>query len=120
MAIQLSENAENKMLDVRVSGKLTANDYESFEPAVQGLIDQVEKIKILFVMHDFHGWEMGAVWEDIKFATKHCRDISKIAMVGESDWEKWMSMICKPFTLSSIKYFDAADEDAAVAWLAEE
>ncbi len=120
MAIQLSENADTKMLDVRVSGKLSAEDYDSFEPAVEALINQVGKIKILFVMHDFHGWELGAVWEDIKFATKHCSDISKIAMVGESDWEKWMSTICKPFTLSTIKYFDAAEEDAAVAWLAEE
>lgn len=120
MAIQVSENADAKMLDVRVSGKLTADDYGSFEPAVEALIDQVGKIHILFVMHDFHGWEMGAVWEDIKFATKHCSDISKIAMVGDAAWEKWMAMICKPFTLSKIKYFDAADEADATAWLSEE
>jgi hypothetical protein len=120
MAIQLTENADAKLLNVRVSGKLTAEDYASFEPAVEALISQVGKIHILFVMHDFHGWEMGAVWEDIKFATKHCSDISKIAMVGESNWEKWMAMICKPFTLSTVKYFDAADEAAAEAWLAEE
>ena len=55
MAIQLSENADAKMLDVRVSGKLTADDYGSFEPAVEALINQVGKIHILFVMHDFHG-----------------------------------------------------------------
>ena len=58
-------------------------------------------------MHDFHGWDMGAVREDIKFATKHCSDISKVAMVGEKTWEKWMSTNCKPFTMSSIRYFDA-------------
>lgn len=120
MAIEVSENAEGKLLKVRVSGKLSAEDYGTFEPAVEALIGQVGKINVLFVMHDFHGWEMGAVWEDIKFATKHCSDISKIAMVGEASWEKWMAMICKPFTLSSIKYFDAADEEAASAWLAEE
>ena len=36
-------------------------------------------------MHDFHGWDMGAAWEDIKFATKHCSDISKVATVGRED-----------------------------------
>ncbi len=120
MAIELIEVADEKLLEVRASGKLSAEDYERFEPAVEGLIGAVGKINVLFVMHDFHGWELGAVWEDIKFATKHCRDIAKIAMVGESNWEKWMSTVCKPFTMSSIKYFDAGEEDTARAWLLSE
>lgn len=120
MALEVSENVENKLLEVTVSGKLSADDYENFEPAVEGLIASAGKIKVLFVMHEFHGWEMGAVWEDIKFATKHCADISKIAMVGDKSWEKWMAVICKPFTLSSVKYFDAAETDQARTWLAED
>jgi hypothetical protein len=119
MAIELSEDAAMKLLEVKASGKLSAEDYEAFEPAVSKLIEAVGKIKILFVMHDFHGWELGAVWEDIKFATRHCRDVEKIAMIGEKSWQKWMSSICKPFTMSSIKYFEAGDQDAARAWLSE-
>ena len=119
MAIELMEDTETKLLQVKVSGKLTAEDYDDFEPAVSALIEQVGKIKILFLMHDFHGWEMGAVWEDIKFATRHCSDISKIAMVGENTWEKWMAMICKPFTMSSIQYFEAGHEADARQWLVE-
>ena len=117
MVLAISENTDARLLEVKASGKLSKEDYEHFEPAVAGLIDTLGKIKILFVMHDFHGWELGAVWEDIKFATKHCRDIEKIAMVGENSWEKWMATICKPFTMSSIKYFDAGQETAAREWL---
>jgi hypothetical protein len=120
MAIELTEFADEKLLVVKASGKLSKEDYENFEPAVEGLIGATGKINVLFVMHDFHGWEMGAVWEDIKFATKHCRDISKIAMVGENNWEKWMATICKPFTMSSIKYFEASEEPAAREWLTSE
>lgn len=120
MAINLVEHPENQLLEVTVSGKLSAEDYESFEPAVQSLIEQVGKIRILFTMHDFHGWEVGAVWEDIKFATRHCTDIKKIAMVGENHWEKWMATICKPFTMSSIKYFESGQEGAAREWLAKD
>ena len=117
MAIQLYENSEEKLLEVVVSGKLSMQDYEHFEPAVSGLIESVGKIRILFVMQDFHGWELGAVWEDIKFATKHCADIEKIAMVGEKTWEKWMSIICKPFTMSTIEYFEVDDKDNARLWV---
>lgn len=118
MAIELNPSDETRTLEVRASGKLSADDYHDFEPSVDGLIES-GKIKILFEMHDFHGWEMGALWEDIKFATKHCRDIEKIAMIGEKNWERWMATICKPFTMSKIKYFDAGEVDAARAWLAE-
>jgi hypothetical protein len=119
MALELNGDSASKLLEVEASGKLSAGDYEAFEPAVEELIEASGKINILFVMRDFHGWELGAVWEDIKFATKHCRDINKIAMVGENSWEKWMATICKPFTLSSVKYFDAGEEDAARQWLSE-
>jgi hypothetical protein len=117
MTIELNENVEAKILEVRASGKLSREDYEHFEPAVDRMIDSVGKIKVLFRMHGFHGWELGAVWEDTKFATKHCRDIEKLAMVGDKTWEKWMATICKPFTMSTIKYFDAGEEQAARTWL---
>lgn len=119
MAIELNSDADSRILEVRASGKLSSQDYETLEPGVESLIEG-GKIKILFVMHDFHGWELGAVWEDIKFATKHCRDVEKIAMVGETAWEKWMAAICKPFTMSAVKYFDSGDEPAARDWLAAE
>lgn len=119
IAIELVEKPDAKLLEATVSGKLSAEDYETLEPGVEKLISASGKIKILFIMHDFHGWDVGAVWEDIKFATRHCSDIEKVAMVGENSWEKWMATICKPFTMSSIKYFDSGDEDAARAWLTE-
>lgn len=118
MTIELVENTEQATLQVAASGKLSAKDYADFEPAVSQLIESSGKIKILFEMHDFHGWDAGAVWEDIKFATKHCRDIDKIAMIGEHDWERWMATICKPFTMSKIKYFEAGQADEARSWLA--
>lgn len=118
MSIELNENADQRLLEVTASGKLSAEDYHHFEPAVERLIDG-GKINILFEMYDFHGWEMGAMWEDIKFATKHCRDVERIAMVGDKSWEKWMAMICKPFTMSKVKYFDDGQQAEARQWLTE-
>ena len=117
MSIELNECLETGTLQVSASGKLSADDYETFEPAVSKLIESSGKIKVLFVMHDFHGWEPGAVWEDIKFATKHCHDIERIAMVGEKDWERWMSTICMPFTMSKIEYFESGQQEQARQWL---
>ena len=53
MAIKLSEKQDGRILEVHVSGKLTAADYEHFTPQVERLIDKHGKIRMLFDMHDF-------------------------------------------------------------------
>ena len=71
-----------KLLHVKASGKLTKESYETFAPLVDELIAEHGKLKILFEMHDFHGWTAGALWEDIKFDFKHWRHIERLAIVG--------------------------------------
>jgi hypothetical protein len=48
-------------------------------------------LRILFIMDDFHGWTAGAMWEDTKFDLKHWKDIERLAIVGETKWEKGMA-----------------------------
>lgn len=117
MTVELREEAAGKNLVVRASGKLSKQDYERFVPEVERLIKAHGKLRILLELHDFHGWEAAALWEDIKFDTKHFGDIERLAIVGESKWEQGMAAFCKPFTTAKIKYFDAAKEADAKAWL---
>ena len=77
------------------------------------------KVRMLAVFHDFHGWDVKALWDDIKFSTTHCTKFDRIALVGDKAWEKWMATVCKPFTMAKLRYFDASEIDAARAWLAE-
>ena len=109
-----------KMLHVKVTGKLTKEAYEEFAPAVDQQIQEHGKVRILFEMHDFHGWTAGALWEDLKFDFKHWKDIERLAIVGESKWEAGMAVFCKPFTSAKIQYFDHTRLAEAESWLAEE
>ena len=108
-----------KVLGFTLSGKLHDEDYKHFVPAVEAAVAANGKVRLLAQFHDFHGWDMHALWDDIKFSTKHCLDIERIALVGEKAWEKWMAKVCKPFTMAKVRYFDASDLDAAWAWLKE-
>lgn len=118
--LTLEEDAGGKILSMKISGKLTKEDYHQFVPKVEDLIKQHGKIRILMQMHDFHGWELGALWEDIKFDVKHFRDIERLAMVGDSKWEAGMAVFCKPFTTAKIKYFDVSKTDEAGQWIRED
>jgi acyl-CoA-binding protein len=108
-----------KVLGFKMSGKLHDEDYKQFVPMVDEAIAKSGKVRILAQFHDFHGWDLHAMWDDMRFATTHCTKIERIAIVGDKKWEAWMAKVCKPFTMAKIQYFDAADTDAAWAWLKE-
>jgi hypothetical protein len=117
MAVQLSEKNDGKVLEVQVSGKLDHKDYESFVPEFERLSEQHGKIRVLFDMVDFHGWEAAAIWDDLRLGVKHHSDIEMLAMVGDKKWEEWMSEFCRPFTSAQIRYFDHGAIDEARGWL---
>jgi len=104
-------------LEVAVNGKLTDADYQRFVPEFEGLAKQHGKIRILFEMTRFHGWDTKAAWDDFKFGVKHYHDIACLAVVGEKKWQQWMAAFCKPFTTAQVRYFDDAEIEKARAWL---
>ncbi len=118
MIEQLPESSE-KILGFRISGKLHDEDYKTFVPMIDAALARGEKVRLLAEFHDFQGWDMHALWDDVKFATTHCTKIERIALVGDRQWEAWMAKVCKPFTMAKLRYFDAAQIDAAWAWLRE-
>ncbi len=117
--IETLSRGSDKVLGFKLSGKLHDEDYKTFVPAIDNAVAKHGKIRLLAQMHDFHGWDAHALWDDIKFSTTHCTEVEKIALVGEKSWEKWMASVCKPFTMAKIKYFDAGEIDQAWAWLEE-
>jgi hypothetical protein len=118
MIEQLPQSSD-KILGFKISGKLHDEDYKHFVPVIDAAVAKGGKIRLLAQFVDFHGWDLHALWDDIKFATKHCLDIERIALVGEKKWEEWMAKVCKPFTMAKIRYFDASQVDGAWAWLQE-
>ena len=117
MPIQLNEENGGKIIAVHVSGKLVKADYERWVPEFERLAGKHEKIRLLFDMVDFHGWDAGAAWEDFKLDVKHFDDFERIAMVGDEEWQQVMATIFKPFTKAMVRYFDRANAAEARNWL---
>ena len=115
MPIQFDEENGGKILVIHIKGKLVKADYERFIPEFERLVRHHGKLRVSFDMTGFHGWDAGALWEDIK----HFADIERLAMIGEKKWQQGMAMFCKPFTKATIRYFDHVDADEAQKWLDE-
>lgn len=117
MAVEFVEHNGGRSVEVVARGKLTAEDYQEFVPRFDGLIDKYGGINVLFIMIDFGGFELWALWEDIKMDWERYTSIERLGMVGEESWEEWMHRFCKPFTSAESKYFDAEYTEQAREWV---
>jgi hypothetical protein len=118
MAVRVIEKQAN-VIEVFAEGKLTQQNYEELAPRFERLIERYGKLRILFVMENFHGWTAGALWEDLKVDLKHFNDVERIAFVGDKKWEKGMATFCKPFTSAEVRFFEPHEIDQARDWVAE-
>jgi hypothetical protein len=119
MPIHINEHDGRNFLTVHVSGILSQADYERFVPKFEQFVQQHGKLRVLFDLTDFHGWEAAAIWEELKFDVKHLADIERLAVVGDMNWQMVMTWFSKPFMKATIHYFNHGHAAAAQQWLAE-
>lgn len=117
--ITILPQSSDRIIGLKLTGKLHDEDYEHFVPRVEAAIQEHGKVRLLVHFEDFHGWDLHAIWDDTKFSVKHCLDIEKVAIVGDRAWEKGMAVVCKPFTTASVKFFETTDIEQAWVWIAE-
>ena len=103
----------------KLCGKLHDEDYKQFVPTMETILTAEGRVRLFVQFQDFHGWDLHAAWDDVKFGLKHYSDFERIAMVGDRRWEKWMASFCKPFTRAKVRYFEESEVDAAWRWLRE-
>ena len=117
MAVKIQQGAGGKVLEVTLTGTLSANDYSRLAPVVDRLARRHGQIRMLVTMDAFHGWTAGALWEDTKFAARHFSDIERVAFVGQTRWQRGMATFCRPFTRATVRYFNSTAGNAARTWL---
>jgi hypothetical protein len=115
--VEYYEEANGRILILRMSGKLTKGDYRSFLPEIEHLIQRHGRIRLLFQMHDFQGWEPEALWEDIKLGFTHFSDFERVAFAGHRTRQEGSLESCKPLHDSKVRHFDEGEFAQAVEWI---
>ncbi|MBL6764884.1 MAG: STAS/SEC14 domain-containing protein [Verrucomicrobiae bacterium] len=119
MAVELIEMDQGRVLLVRVSGSLSTADYAPFVAEAEGLIAEWGRLRLLVELHDIKAFSLGALWEDLKFDLKHFGDVERLAVVGETHWQLWMTEMAKVFVSGDVKFFSASHMAEARVWLLE-
>ena len=113
---ELLPETKDEFIDVRVTGRITDEDFESVTLILEHAIARHGKIALFWEMRGFEGWTAGGLWADSKFDARHANAFTRIAMVGEKKWQEWMTGLMKPFTSAAVRYFDEAHRPAAMEW----
>jgi hypothetical protein len=95
---------EDRIIAVKVIGKLNDDDLKKFTTLLEQLITENGPLSLLIELENFHGWDADAAWTDFMFMTKHEDDFKHIAIIGEKRWEHWMTALGNAFTATEIRY----------------
>ena len=105
------------VLEIIATGRIEKADYEQLVPAIEALIEQRGRVRMLIELRDFEGWTAGALWEDLKFDYRHFSDIERIVVIGESAWAKGVTAFYKPFTRAEVRFRGPDELEEARDWL---
>jgi hypothetical protein len=118
MPINISQEGRS-FLKIHCSGKVVKADYLLLVPFFEKVVKEDGAQKILFDLSGFEGWDVGALWEELKFDFMHLADIQKCAVLGDKKWEQVLSDFFKLFAKAEIRYFDLKNSTEARKWLLE-
>ncbi|HVT98203.1 MAG TPA: STAS/SEC14 domain-containing protein [Acidobacteriaceae bacterium] len=111
------EDGTDDIVEIRAIGKLTKEDFTAFVPEFEGRVRRLGKLRVLFDITSFDGWQPDGIWEEIKFDWKHNSDYRRLAVVGDEKWQHLLVTAFKPFTFAEVRYFSLPQSDQARQWL---
>ena len=113
------EHGRNRNLIVlRASGRLTDQDIEDAAPELRHALELADgPLRAMVRLEDFQGSEVEALWRELRLALEHRGDFDRIAVLGESRLEEWITGLAAPLGKAETRFFPAGREEEAETWL---
>jgi stage II sporulation SpoAA-like protein len=110
-------------LGFRASGTISSAEYRQLMEPIYAALERGEKLNIYFELgDDFHGLDLGALWQDVKAAgsvgLKHRSSWQRMAVVTDKDWVRHGASAFGWLAPGELRLFELSERDAARAWLA--
>ena len=120
ISIGINRVDDEFLMTFKAVGKLTHEDYKVITPMIENALKGVNKpkIKMLFDITEFDGWEVRAIWDDFKIGLDIGFNFDKIAIFGSHNkLIDYSVKVSSWFLKGSIKEFTSEQE--AIDWLNE-
>jgi hypothetical protein len=115
------ETISDNALKVVMPPKLAAEDVAQLAQRLDGLIAERGRIRMLFDLTNFGGWEnmeaLGAHIDQLKFVQERIRHIERIAVIAVYPWQHQLFDWIGTMVHTQAKVFDKGQDAAAAEWL---
>lgn len=115
---KLAESSGN-VVGYKIVGKVEASDIEKLEPEVRALVEKEGTIRLLFDMSGYEGETVKGMIADWRFGRGLQNKITKMAVVGDTTWEKLLTRLAQVIYATEARFFLSSDIGKAWAWLRE-
>lgn len=118
MATEYVEYPEQKTVEIRVEGRVSAEDFEQIAGHMEAFIQQHGKVKLIEVVRDFDGFDLSILKDAIRFDRKHLKDFTHCAVVSDSGWIGPFARFMSRFLDMELRVFRMDEVEKAREWLA--
>lgn len=101
-----------------VDGRVTKNDFVVVADMIDGVIDKYGSVRLLEVVKRIKGFELAALWEDIKYVPRRLHRFSHVAVVADERWMRGIARVIGKVLPGTIRTFTLSEIDEARNWLA--
>lgn len=118
--IQLEKFKDSNQLEVTLSGKVSAHDYETvLTPGIVEALCEHDYIRLLVRCEDDLSYDFGGAWSDLKLGLSHWHGFDRVAVVTQLGWVRATVSVIAPFTPCPVRTFDPSEQEDARRWLRE-
>lgn len=121
MTVTFEHRAGTNVLETGFRGELTRDDYETFVAQIGRMVKSHRvALRVLVALQNFGGWEESAFLDDRSIDVRALDAVERVALVGDSRWERGAAGFGKAFRRAETRYFSLSQQEKARAWLEEE
>ena len=115
--LTLTHVENSNILEFTLDGDFSRADFDQVAQQMEALIDQYGTIKLIEIVRSIGSIEPSALWEDFKFAPKHLKHFSQVAVVADQKWIGWLSKMVKPMIPGEVRHFELSQLQQARDWI---
>ena len=115
--------APDHVVALKISGTLTADEYDRIVEAIEGRLARHERLGVLVDLLEFNALTGAAVLKDLRYALSKVSELRRFpreAMIAEKLWIRTLVAAARPIVPHvELRAFGADEREAAMAWVSE-
>lgn len=98
-------------------GKITKDDVKSIHDDLRTAMGQSDKVRFFADVRHMDSVEPGALMDNLKLTPEYTSEIDRFAVVGNKDWQSWLTKTSDILTQGEARFFASEDVDKARSWI---